>query len=232
MQKWFNGIGILVLIGITLFQPAFSIPFQSFFSGRFAVAPQTSVQELTLQVAALKSELVQRIEAQGHADEWPASSEPVFVYSRYPFNFKNEIIIAAGRDRGIAVGDAVVIPQAPHIEAKPILVGKVIAAYERSALVRTVFDTTFQAPVRVGPSAMDTLFVGGPDPKLTLIPRNIELHAGDPVYSASPDLPYGLPIGTLGEAELGQNNAFQEASIIFPYDMNTLTIVAVVRANE
>lgn len=143
------------------------------------------------------------------------------VYSRYPMNFKNEILLNAGRNEGVILGKAVLFGGA--------LAGKVEKVFDDSSLVETVFDSRFETAARIGPTGLDTLFKGGSFPKATLIPLLANVSPGDIIYSASPDFLYGLPIGKVNHVELSADKLFKEASINFAYDINGVQAVLIAK---
>lgn len=226
MQRWFIGLCTLAIIGFIFFEPSVGA-----FLGRLANGGDTDLdanKRLSAEVLALRAEIAQLSSVQ---ELFRASSSdilPTFVFSRYPFNFKNEITIAVGSDEDIAIGQAVVMSIA-GARAKPIFVGDVIRVFGDRAVARTIFDPKFQAAVRIGAKGVDALLVGGSEPHLTLIPKGAVVLAGDPVILVSADMPYGLAVGTLTEAYLAQDRVFQEAIITTPYDINTIQVVGVLR---
>jgi len=226
MHRWLIGIGFIALTLTLVVQPSSGIFLQRFFVGQFGSATLPPEAELSLQIASLKSELAQSVTAEREAGGKPADAVAAFVYSCYPFNFKNEFTITAGKDRGIVAGRAV-IALGIRSGTKPVILGKVIAVYDTSSLVRTVFDPSFQISVRIGSGAADALFVGGPEPRLTLIPKKADVKDGDIIYSASDGLPYGLPLGNVATIDLAANKIFKESNIVFPYDMNSIVMVGV-----
>src|SRR3989344_4359068 len=110
MQRIFIVFGILAAISIVTFQPSFSAAFQRFLLG----APHAAedAERMAEELASLKAELAGLREFAESAKILPDEILPARVFSRYPFNFKNELTIAAGREQGVAVGDAVVVPVA------------------------------------------------------------------------------------------------------------------------
>ncbi|MEK7110276.1 MAG: rod shape-determining protein MreC [Patescibacteria group bacterium] len=157
---------------------------------------------------------------------------PVFVYSRYPFSFKNELLIAAGSENGLVVGVPVFLPVVSGASPSPdtvgtILIGKVKGVFKRTASVQTVFDIGFQMAVRIGAAGTDAVLSGGAEPQLTLIPKSSVVVPGEAVYAAAPDLPYGLPIGEVGALRMSANQLFQEAALALSYTGNDLKIVVV-----
>ena len=132
------------------------------------------------------------------------------VYSRYPFNFKNELLADAGTKDGVKNGGAAIF--------EGMLVGKIIEVKDETAIIQTVFDPGFSLPVRIGKSKTDALLVGGVEPKLTMIPKNADITPGDLVYSASADFEYGLLLGTAGTPAISGTNVFSEAPLILGYN--------------
>ncbi len=162
---------------------------------------------------------------------------PAFVYSRYPFSFKNELLIAAGKESGLVAGSPVLLPVVPEASSSSstmsaILVGKVREVFERTASVQTVFDIGFQVAVRIGAAGTDAVLSGGAEPQLTLIPKSSVVTPGEVVYAAAPDLPYGLPIGEVGAVRMSANQLFQEAALSLSYTGNDLKIVVIPAAKN
>lgn len=132
------------------------------------------------------------------------------VYSRYPLNFKNELLVNAGQNDNIKINGAAIFDG--------ILVGRVRGVGEKTSVVQTVFDPGFNLPVRIGKSKADALLAGGVEPRLTMIQKNAEVSPGDLVYSASQDLEYGLLIGSAGTPVLSGSSVFSEAPLVLGYN--------------
>lgn len=148
----------------------------------------------------------------------------VRVYSQYPLNLKNQLSIAAGSSAGIATGDIAL--------ANGYLVGIVEKTFERSALVQTIFDKRFQAPVRIGAAGADALLRGGSDPELTLIPANVAIGEGDGVYAVADGMPYGAPIGSLRSLRDSGDKVFREATLAVPYNVAALKEVTIIPSSK
>jgi len=142
------------------------------------------------------------------------------VYSRYPFALKNELLIAAGEKDGVKVGDVALFQGS--------ILGSIEKVYEDSALVQTVFDSRFKAPVRIGSSAANALLVGGPQPRLTLIPIDAAIGNDDQVYAASEGWPYGAALGVLEDMKKADDNIYRSATLRVLYDTAALSSVVVV----
>ena len=142
------------------------------------------------------------------------------VYSRYPFNLKNEILIAAGTKSGVKVGDIALFEGS--------ILGSVEKAFEDSALIQTIFDSRFKTPVRIGSQATDALLIGGSSPELTLIPANASANENDQVYSAGQDWPYGSSLGALHDLRSSENSLYKNGALRVFYNPATLSHVTVV----
>lgn len=142
-----------------------------------------------------------------------------FVYSKYPFNLKSELMINVGRSGGVEEGSAVIF--------RGDLIGKIIKIFDAASLAVTVFDSRFQVAVRVGEKATEALFVGGNRPKLTLIPKSAKLAVGDRIYSAGQGFSYGLPMGEVADVSISPDQSFMEAGVRFQYDLNAARVVSI-----
>ena len=148
------------------------------------------------------------------------------VYARYPVNARSEFLIDAGTQDGIGIGKAVVIEAAT---SSYVLIGRVQSVANDTAVVQTVFDSAFRMPVRVGPHGYDGLLVGGVNPVVTSISKNVAVQMGNVVESADASSTYGLPIAEVGSVGATSDNLFQGASLIFAYDINGIQTVLVAR---
>lgn len=237
-ENWFLVGLILAVLFLLIFYPGLSWKIQAFFSP--AKSPQSGeYQRIVLENESLNAEVagLQQIKK-----NLPTSSDvllPVFVYSRYPFNFKSELLVNAGADQGITIGQSAVIvpnngtssnPVRNYISngASPILVGKVEKVFENTSLIQTIFDSRFQSAVRIGKTGTDALLKGGNEPELSLIPKDAKIVNGDIVYSASPDFPYGLAIGNVNNVRISSDQLFQEAGVETNYNPNELQSLLIV----
>lgn len=144
------------------------------------------------------------------------------VFSTYPFNVKNEIVVSAGRAQGIQEGLAAVL-------GGEILVGKVKSVRVDSSVVQTLFDPGFETPIRIGDTAVDGLLVGGNRPKIVLIEKDKKVSQGDLIYTAVDSMPYGLKIGNILEIKNSPNTSFQEASLTVPFSVGDLRLVEILK---
>ena len=151
-----------------------------------------------------------------------SSEDQIKVFSTYPFNNRSEIAIDGGRNIGIEVKDVVVTNG-------NILVGIVKSVSKSTSIVTTIFDPTFETPVRLGSSQIDALAVGGNILKVDLIPKDTEVKVGDLVVSADKDLPYGLTLGTINSIDEGKEDVFKSADISPGFEIKSLRNVSIYR---
>ena len=142
------------------------------------------------------------------------------VYSRYPFNAKNELTIAVGSVGGVKPGMAVLFNE--------LLIGRVKETRERVSLVKTIFDPSFELSVKIGDENSNGLFKGGPNPQVTLIGKDTNVKSGSGVISANIDLPYGLPLGEISDIHDEAGKIWWAASLQIPYDLETVNVVSVI----
>ncbi len=214
---WFLIICIVVLIALIFLAPQAGWRLRAWLSP----APDGGARDMNL-AATNQSLMAQLAQLQSVASELPnvpVGYRVAMVYSQYPFNFKNEILINAGAGEGVAAGKAVVF--------EGVLIGTVESVFPHAALVETVLDGNFKMPVRVGAKGYDALLVGGAAPRATSMLRNVAVMPGDIIYAAAPNVPYGLPIATIAATSTSHDNLFQEATLNFAYDMNNIQSVLV-----
>ena len=135
------------------------------------------------------------------------------IFSTYPFNIKNQLTINAGEKQGVKKGTTATI-------GENILVGQIIEVFENYSVARTIFDPKWQLPVRIGEEEVNGLLQGGNEPKITLIEKPVK--AGDIIYSAVADFPYGLKIGEISEIKETSSGIFKEAEVKVSYNINEL----------
>jgi len=144
------------------------------------------------------------------------------VYSTYPFNNADKLLINAGTEQGVVAG-AVVL-------ARPgIFLGEVTAANKNTSEVRTLYDPELEIPVKIGQAKIDSLLLGGHEIKLSLISKKKAAQAGQTVTLAAPQYPYGLLIGTAQDLRDSADNLFQEATLQTPYAISELNDVYVIK---
>jgi rod shape-determining protein MreC len=140
------------------------------------------------------------------------------VFSTYPFNIKNTITVSGGENKGIK-------KNMPALLGKNILIGRVSEVFEEYSVIQTVFDPSWQMSARIGELETDGLLEGGNEPKITLIEKNKPCEAGDIVYSASKEFPYGLKIGEVLKVEDDSAGVFKDAVLKIPFNVGELRTV-------
>lgn len=218
---WILGALIAILAFFVFLRPFYGWGLRSFFEPQVGARAET---DFRMENEKLKSEIARLNLIKSQVSERLSGYFTAMVYSRYPFNFKNELLVNVGEKDGIAVGRPVLF--------RDVLVGRTIKVFSDSALIQTVFDDGFQLSVGIGNSGVRALFKGGSLPKLSLIPLSGSIGQGDVVYSVSPDFPYGVPIGEVGAVSLGNDHLFREASLKFSYDLNEVKAVLVKMARK
>jgi len=133
------------------------------------------------------------------------------VYSNYPTNNANFILVNSGEEDGVEVGMVGLV-------SPGIFLGEVIEVSSQVSVIRTVFDSEWELPVKIGARRVDALLISGTLPKLTLISKNSGIGVGAPVFLADKGYPYGLTVGSVSEVEVSDNERFDMALMKTPYD--------------
>lgn len=197
-------------------------PLSSYFANLFNTSESLiDAERLTLENQRLKAQLLTMSNSPKFLKSEERSELIAKIYSTYPFNNRSLLTINAGSNHGVRNSMPVAVDGV-------FLLGQVIEAASRTSLVRTIFDPEWQMPVKIESDAVDALLQGGREPRLTLIDRNQKIKAGQAVYAASRDFPYGLKIGEVSEIYSEASRAFQEAALAFPYEFGNLTEVTVI----
>lgn len=227
MRKRTNSVLILIIVALLVMviflKPSYGWRLREFFAPRapWGASLQADNPSVLAQNAALSAELAKLESVRAELPVRPANYIRAMVYSRYPMNFKNELLVDAGAGAGVAAGKAVVF--------QGIVIGSVEKVFSDSALVRTVFDGGFKMPVRIGPAGYDALFTGGSYPKAASVEKKARIAPGNAVYAAARGFPYGLPVAEIDATSTSADNLFQEASLKFAYDINTIQTVLIER---
>ena len=211
---------IIIALGIVIFfLPSYGWNLHEWLSP--SATSNADDQNLAAANDALKAQLATLQMVAAQLPSQPTGTIRAIVYSQYPFNFKNELLVNAGTNQGVVSGTAVVF--------QGLLVGRVEKAYASTAVVQTIFDNNFKMPVRVASSGYDGLLQGGSDPAVISIARDTAINSGDSVYSAAPGIPYGLPIGTVSATSTSPDSLFEQAAITLPYDINSVKSVFILQ---
>lgn len=139
----------------------------------------------------------------------------VKIYSAYPFNNRGLVSINAGLREGIK-------PGMPVLAEEVFLFGRIDEVFDGYSIVRTVFDSGWELPVKIGAEGVDALLVGGREPRLTLIVKDVDIEEGNEVWSSGRDFPYGLAIGVVSEIEENAASAFRGAVMRTLYEAGDL----------
>jgi len=178
---------------------------------------QKELEELKAQNITLKREII--------LGSIPAASgdfHKALVYSTYPFNTRNAVVIEGGENRGIKRFSAVTFEE-------QVFFGYIDSVNEKTSLVKTLFDGSLEIPVRVGERRIDALLKGGATPLLTLIDKDSEIQSGDVILTSDQRFPYGLVVGMVGEVRDSETETFIESTIQLPYIVAKLHTVHVVK---
>lgn len=219
-MRWVLAVCVVLLLGLVFFGQIYGTQVRVWLSPRVA-GIQTEDFNLQAQNQLLQAQLSQYRNIAAALPSASSAYVRAMVYSRYPLNFKNELVVNVGSNGGVAAGKPVVF--------QGILLGSVEKVFPESALIQTVFDSSFKKPVRIGDKGYDGLFIGGAYPRVASIPQNAALVAGDIVYSAAAGGPYGLPLGTISATSTSADGVFQEATIDFAYDLNSVQSVLIAK---
>lgn len=142
------------------------------------------------------------------------------VFAEYPFNGRALLRVDKGQAEGMRVGY-------PATFGGSVLAGQVLSVGNHYSIVRMVGSPDWQIPVRVGPRKVAGLLMGGTVPRVSMLPVDKKIVAGDAIIAASGDLPYGLTIGTVGSISASDSGGvFQEAFVIFSYDARDVAELA------
>lgn len=208
---------VFIIVFLVYFK---SLPFWQWFY--WTAADSEKLHQLTLANESLKAQLTElqlKLREQLTEKEYFLAK----IYSSYPFNNKHSFTIAAGKSDDIKENMIV-------LAEKNIFLGTIDKVFENYSEVKSIFSPDLQLPVKIGEKGVDGLFIGGPDPKITMIIGEEKISPEDVVYTANKELVYGLIIGKIKKSKIGASNFFQEASLIMPYDFNRLLEVLILTA--
>ena len=142
------------------------------------------------------------------------------IYSTYPFNHRGLLAVNAGARDGVQIGMPVTVEGT-------IFLGQVTEVYPRISVIRTLFDADWQVPIKIGDDHTNGLLVGGREPMVTLVARELPLEPGMEIYAASRDFPYGLKIGEATHIRDSAGTNFKEANIRPAFDAGVITDVVI-----
>ena len=217
-MKWALSAAITLLIILAIFEPSYGWRVRELLSPDETMV-SVDDPSLAAQNEALKAQLATLDVVSSQLPQTTTNDIRAMVYSRYPLNFRNELLLNAGSAQGVATGSAVIF--------QGIMIGTVQTVWPHEALAETIFDSTLKMPVRIGDHGYDGLLSGGSYPSVGSISKDAALQSGDIIYSASAGIPYGLPIGIVSATSTSGDNLFQTASVNFAYDINTIQTVLI-----
>jgi cell shape-determining protein MreC len=224
---WIFIIAVIALLVIIFFEPKYGWQMRQWLNPKSTPVaeldptnPTLAAQNQTLaaQISQLQT-IISQVPPNSAAGAAVANGIRADVYLQYPFGFRNEMLVDVGSNQGVAVGKAVLF--------QGIFIGTISQVFPESATVQTVFDPLFKLPVRVGSSGYDALLVGGADPVATSIVKGSPVAIGDSILTAAPGIPYGLPVGTVSATSTSGDNLFEQGSVGFGYDINSIQAVVV-----
>ena len=224
---WISGALILILAFLIFFIPSYGWKIRAWLSPAFGgnnndtVASLTDSSTLAAENDTLKAQLAILQATVTQVSTSTPSDIRAMVYSRYPMNFRNELLVNVGANEGVASGDAVVF--------QGMLLGQVQKVFSNEAIVQTIFDNNLKMPVRIGSGGVDGLLQGGSDPIIGSITGAATIMPGDIVYSAASGLPYGEPIAQVVATSTSMDSLFQQATLHFPYDINNVQTVLILK---
>jgi cell shape-determining protein MreC len=228
-NRWVSGTLIVILLLLIFFIPSFGWTLRTWLSPALgglaesnnASASQADSPTLAAQNDALQAQLAT---LQTVASQLPTSTSNTIramVYSRYPMNFRNELLVNAGANVGVTSGAAVMF--------QGMLIGQVQTVFENESLIQTIFDNNLKMPVRIGSAGTDGLLQGGADPVVGSIASTAAIAPGDVVYSAAPGIPYAQPIAEVVATSTSADSLFQQVTLSFPYDINNVETVLIMK---
>ncbi len=206
LRRYFIILIVILLTG-TIYFTAFFIKKERSFNENLRLKQEN--QELRAQ--AQKPQTINNQQSTTNDNNYLTAK----VFSTHPFNIKNQITVNVGEKQRIK-------KLAPAVLKENILIGQVNEVFKNYSVVKTIFDSNFQLPVRIGKDEINALFQGGAEPKVVLIDKEKPVQAGDVVYSASAEFPYGLKIGEISEIKETSAGVFKEAILKMPFNVNEL----------
>lgn len=218
-HAWVFIICVLVLAALIFLKPSYGWRLQAWLGNR--EISQTGSEDLAAQNESLEARLAVLEKVAADIPANPHGEIRAMVLSQYPFGLKNELLVDAGSENGVAAGKAGTF--------QGIFIGSVSKVFVNTAVLDTIFNPGFKISVRIGSHGADALLVGGAYPKLTSLDKAAKVEEGDIIYTAAPGLPYGLPVATVVATSTSPDNLFEEASLSFAYNINDVETVLIAR---
>ncbi len=181
----------------------------------------TPEYQLRQQVAELQKEN-ENLRAQIF-DQSITQTSTIKVYSSYPFNNNQYIVLAAGSNQGLKVGDVVTY-------GTNLLVGQLTSVSPNESVAETIFNPNWEMAVRIGTQQVNALFRGGIELKVTLIPKSLPVNNGDLAVTASQGFPYGLEVGSVQSVTDDVGTPYKEATLQAPFKLEDLRDVSIIHS--
>lgn len=210
------GSAILFSIVILIF---FRNNLWSFLTNLKNPADSQIIQNLKLENEKLKIELENL--KRGDSNILRFQYLPAQIYSRYPFNDRNLIVINVGSADDLREG-------LPVLAREGILLGRVSSVKRTQSEIQTIFDSNWRSSVGIGNTRIKAVLKGGFTPKLELIAKDEEILQGDDIFNLSPDFPLNLKIGNIKNLESTTDNLWRSANLEIPYKIDELNEVLLV----
>lgn len=228
VEKWIYFVLVFTLLFLIFFRPILGSKIRNFLDGGAQDQNDNGLvfenQNLKTEIVLLK-EIVERTPRK--IDE---NYELGFVYARYPFNIKSEVLINAGNKQSILAGKPVVFGAYGLGEiGQTALFGIVSEVFKETSLVSTIFSKDWRSEVKIGEKQAMAVLEGGSIPKLRLINKDAAVLEGDVVYNADGRFPFGLPVGYIKDTRTSSDSLFKEAELNVPYDLSQVGLVFVIK---
>ena len=185
---------------------------------------KTTVEALSLENDRLRRALVLKA---------PASRSPVWahVMERDPIHWYRSLVVDAGADRGVTLGDPVLGPRGGQLVA----VGRVVDVRPLTSTVLLLTDELSAAAAYLSSGTLEGLVQGQDGPRLRMNYLNAEslLSAGDSVYTSptSATFPPDVLIGRVAKVNpRDQFLTFQSVEIDPAADASSLQELMILRA--
>lgn len=214
-EKYVLVLLAVMVLGLAIIRPDAGFRLRAFMQG----APDFACGA-GAELTALKTELARQSIFARESVRTESTGILAEVYSQYPFGSKSELLVNRGKEDGVQVGQPALF--------RKMFVGRVTKAFPRAALITTLFDARAKYSVRIGKEGTDALFVGGNEPRITLIANAAVLENGAAIYTATPLLPYGLAVGIMSGIHASREGLFQEAGVSFPYDIAQIRMLNII----
>lgn len=143
------------------------------------------------------------------------------LYSRYPFNDKGVIVVAAGLDDGVR-------PDMPVMAREGVLLGRVSNVKQTQSEVETIFNPAWRSSVYIGKKNVKAVLRGGEVPTIEFVPKETVISKGEAITNGSPSLPLGAFLGTISLARAVNSDLWQSANIDPGYTLDDITFVLLV----